>query len=298
MKKKVLIIGLSLTIVVIIVGLLWFYLSTKTFYLEDKYYGASKSQELELKDIEDLIVKKESFVVFVYQPLCTTSANFSEIVKSFSKENGLTYYTIAFSEIKDSKTFEYIKYYPSFIIFKDGKMVDFLDAESNEDTEKYKKSSEFSKWFKTYVKLRDKDYTYIEEENTVSNETEPTEYNIKLNGVKREDNKVNIYFFWGDGCPHCKEEKAFFEDLKTKYGSKYNLYLYEVWYNAENKEILKAFASALGKKAGGVPFTIIGNQSFEGFNEEIGKEMIDAITSQHKNSYDVYFDTILNSNKK
>lgn len=48
----------------------------------------------------------------------------------------------------------------------------------------------------------------------------------------------------------------------------------------------------MGDEAKGVPYTIIGNKSFTGFNEEDKKDLIDAIESQYKNSYDVYFDKI------
>ncbi len=29
----------------------------------------------------------------------------------------------------------------------------------------------------------------------------------------QESPNVNVYMFWSSGCPHCREEKAFFEDL-------------------------------------------------------------------------------------
>ena len=29
-------------------------------------------------------------------------------------------------------------------------------------------------------------------------------------------NNVNIYFFWGEGCPHCSAEKPFLEELNQK----------------------------------------------------------------------------------
>ncbi|KKT07630.1 MAG: putative membrane protein, partial [Candidatus Nomurabacteria bacterium GW2011_GWB1_43_19] len=28
---------------------------------------------------------------------------------------------------------------------------------------------------------------------------------------------INIYFFWGEGCPHCEKEKPFLETLEEKY---------------------------------------------------------------------------------
>lgn len=49
------------------------------------------------------------------------------------------------------------------------------------------------------------------------------------------------------------------------------------------------------EQATSVPYTIIGNKTFIGFEEEDGNKLIDAIVTQHKNSYDVYFDKIKKS---
>jgi thiol-disulfide isomerase/thioredoxin len=42
--------------------------------------------------------------------------------------------------------------------------------------------------------------------------------------VQREKNMIQgdtgafpVYFFWGDGCPHCEEEKQFLNEMKKKY---------------------------------------------------------------------------------
>ena len=55
----------------------------------------------------------------------------------FSNCKDITFVDIApigLQKIKDK-----IKYYPSFAIFKDGEIVDYLDANSEEDIEIYKK---------------------------------------------------------------------------------------------------------------------------------------------------------------
>jgi thiol-disulfide isomerase/thioredoxin len=45
-----------------------------------------------------------------------------------------------------------------------------------------------------------------------------------------EPGSLNVYFFWGDGCPHCAEEEPFLESLEKKY-PQVNVVDYEVWYN-------------------------------------------------------------------
>ncbi len=78
-------------------------------------------------------------------------------------------------------------------------------------------------------------------------------------------NKVNLYLFWGNGCPHCKDEKVYLEQLKDKYPG-LNIYEYEVWYNQDNQQLLKNVAKLLNAKIEGVPFTVIGNNTFSGFS--------------------------------
>ena len=35
--------------------------------------------------------------------------------------------------------------------------------------------------------------------------------------VFAQEGKVNIYFFWAKGCPHCHKEMVFLETLAEKY---------------------------------------------------------------------------------
>lgn len=77
---------------------------------------------------------------------------------------------------------------------------------------------------------------------------------------------VNIYLFWGEGCPHCAKAKPFLEGLDANSDS-INLQEYEVYYNANNKKMLQKIVDKLGINADGVPVTIIGDQAFVGYSE-------------------------------
>ena len=57
--------------------------------------------------------------------------------------------------MKETVMYDEVKYYPSFGIFKEGELVDFLDAESDEDLNSYKDKEEFGEWFNGYIQ---KDY--------------------------------------------------------------------------------------------------------------------------------------------
>lgn len=262
------------------------------FSLEDKYYKKASFTEIEKKDYEELIKNKESFGVFIYQPLCTTSYNFNKVVTKFTDMYEMNFYKISFANLKETELKDKIKYYPSFAIFKDGELVDYLDANSKEDTNKYKSVDYFANWFSSYVKVTLKNTSV--QENVVEEEKEKLKIDADLDNLKYDENKVNIYFFWGNGCPHCEQEFEFFESIETEYGDYFTLNTFETWYDEDNREILEQFASNMEDEITGVPYTIIGNKSFKGFSTRYEEEMLNAIKEQYKDSYDVYFDNIDN----
>jgi thiol-disulfide isomerase/thioredoxin len=85
-------------------------------------------------------------------------------------------------------------------------------------------------------------------------------------GVKAE-NKVNLYFFRGEGCPHCAKEEIALKELEIKYPN-LKIYSYEVWYNQKNQKLLTQVGKLLKADVKGVPFTVIGNNSISGFSEQ------------------------------
>ena len=286
MKKKVIII--SVITFLLVASLVLFLLNNRTFSLEKKYYGNSEFKELTISEYDKLIEDKESFAIFIYQPLCTTSYEFNKVLTEFANKNQISFYKMAFSDMKKTSLKEEVKYYPSFVIIKNGKVVDSLDANSDEDVDRYKKIDAFKEWFTSYVKLKKVKGTFTDskpEDEVI----EPT-IDANLENVKYDENKVNIYFFWGDGCPHCKKEFEFFDSIKTEYGNYFVLNTFEVWNNEDNQKLLKQFAAKMGDEVTGIPYTIIGNKTFKGFNENHESKILDAIKEQYKNSYDVYFD--------
>ena len=91
---------------------------------------------------------------------------------------------------------------------------------------------------------------------------------------KTEDEKINIYFFFGDGCPHCANEEKFLAFLEDKYGDYYNLYTYETWYNSDNLSLMKKVKEIMGDNVNNaVPYTIIGDTSYLGYNDSVGEKI-------------------------
>lgn len=269
---------LCISLVILITGC-----KDKIFSLDSKYYEKSSIEEINTNTLEQLIDDEESFAVFVYQPLCVNSNNLENILNEFIDTYQMSFYKIKFTDIKETNLGKKIKYYPSFVIYKDGKVVDYLESDKNEDINKFKNLEDFKNWLSSYVKLG--------EINTNNKETEKEEVTeeIKLNYLTYDENKVNIYLFWGDGCPHCENAMKFFNSIENEYGKYYKLNKFEVWYNPDNGKILKQFANKMGVDVSVIPHIIIGNKTFKGFGEDYKQQIIDAIISQHENSFDVYF---------
>lgn len=313
MKKKWLIISIVALIFVIaaIVVFLIFQNQSKIFSLESKYYNTGEKIEINISELEELINDKESFVVLVSQDMCLASSNFEVVINDFLEEYPITIYEINYSELKESDLGDFLEHYPSFVIYKNGKVVDFLDANADEDTDYYKTADGLRSWLTTYISLdeinvdnalsnNEENTNNLDDEDNVENENdaEITEESntTNLDYITKEEGKVNIYFFWGDGCPHCESEFAFFDSIESEHGDLYNLYTFETWQNEENAELLKTFSDAMEVESRGVPYTIIGEEVFTGFSESMESEFINAIVEEKDKSFDVYFDKISFSN--
>ncbi len=92
-------------------------------------------------------------------------------------------------------------------------------------------------------------------------------------------NGVNVYFFRGDGCPHCEKEKIFLNGLKEKY-PQITVRDFEVWKNRENRKIYAEFDKKLNASISGrVPFVVIGDKYITGYlnDETTGIEIEKAV---------------------
>lgn len=91
---------------------------------------------------------------------------------------------------------------------------------------------------------------------------------------------VKAYLFYGDGCPHCTEEKQYlFNILKNKYPS-LEINEYEIYNNRANTILLQKVAKTLSVKVDGVPFLVIGDQSYVGYAKGLTNKEIEARVAQ------------------
>ena len=102
--------------------------------------------------------------------------------------------------------------------------------------------------------------------------------------VNAKSNKVTLYLFHGDGCPHCAAEIEYLNNIEKKYKN-LEIVKYEVWYNEENSLFLTQVKESFGVNNSYVPATIIGNTLITGYGDSTGNKIERAIKYYSENKY-------------
>ena len=102
---------------------------------------------------------------------------------------------------------------------------------------------------------------------------------------EKKSETVTIYFFHSDTCSHCKAEKKFLESIKKDYP---NLVIrsYEVS-SSTNYDYMKIAKDRIGSTSTGVPFTVIGDEFFNGYMASIGSRMKATLDSYYNDNTEV-----------
>ncbi len=90
--------------------------------------------------------------------------------------------------------------------------------------------------------------------------------------VSGETEPVDIYFFWGEVCPYCDLAKPFLEEI-TSLNPQVTVHAFEVYNNAQNRDLFFNFCEAYGIEPQAVPTFFIAERSWIGYNDTIRDEM-------------------------
>lgn len=152
MKNKLLVIIPTVLIAIAAVACaVFFSLQSAPFRLDEQYYGSAALDSISAAELQQLVDEKKSFAVFVSQPSCRASADFEKVLQSFIAETPMRFYEIAFSDLKELPFASEVRFYPSFLIFKRGKLVDFLEADNDDDASAYTSLDGFKAWLSKQV---------------------------------------------------------------------------------------------------------------------------------------------------
>ena len=107
-----------------------------------------------------------------------------------------------------------------------------------------------------------------------------------LSDVTFDENKKNIYIFWGNGCAHCEDLKEFLETNTELWESDYQIFSFETWKDEENQNLMDNLMEFLGRENEGTPTVIIGDEVLVGYGDNMQDTYKNALESQKENDYD------------
>ena len=78
---------------------------------------------------------------------------YHDIFRSVMAKYKIDMYSIRYEEFEKTDYINKVKYAPSVIIVKNGKIITYLDANKKEDLDRYQDTSSFESWLDKYIYL-------------------------------------------------------------------------------------------------------------------------------------------------
>lgn len=154
MKKRQLtgiISGIAITIVLVVAAVMIFH--DGRVVLSTEYREGGGLGEITTSDLRTMVDEKKSFIVFVSQPDCIAAEKLRGILQELIAEYPIQIFEVSFSDLKESGLASEVRFYPSLIVYRQGEIVDFLDANDGEDTEAYNSLDGLKAWLTNVVML-------------------------------------------------------------------------------------------------------------------------------------------------
>ncbi len=127
--------------------------------------------------------------------------------------------------------------------------------------------------------------TYYDDYNTMNfvETLKAEEIELENKNYKETNDQATIYIFRGQGCGYCRKLLTYLSSISNEYGKYFKVVSFEVWNDSKNSALMSKVAAAKGDSANGVPYYIIGNETFGGYAEEYNDRIIQAIMDVYNN---------------
>lgn len=89
-----------------------------------------------------------------------------------------------------------------------------------------------------------------------------------------EEDTIDVYVFYGEGCSHCSKMISFLEDIDYE---NVNIIEKEVYFDEENRDLLFSMAEEHNVEVSGVPMVFVDGQVFVGYSTSIVSQVENAI---------------------
>ncbi len=126
----------------------------KKIYLSNEFYSEGNFKEINNDSINQY--NNKTYLLFTYNNYCSLPIPCDKIFLEVAKKNNISILSMPFSEFKKTVFYDTVKYAPSIIIVDEGKVIKYLDANKDEDLEKYQDVDKFEKWLNENIYLKKK----------------------------------------------------------------------------------------------------------------------------------------------
>ena len=156
MKIWQLVLGLGIVVggTILFVGAIGGWFENTKVILDAEYYCKEECggeyMNISGEEYEKLINDGKSFVIFVDQTGCKTADKLRDYMGDYAKKIGVKVYRIMFDDARNTTLHNEVKYYPSVAVVSKGRVVGFLRADADEDSDMYNEYEAFEKWIKKY----------------------------------------------------------------------------------------------------------------------------------------------------
>lgn len=120
-------------------------------FLSDMFYNKGNFIEIDSKSLEDY--SNKTYLLFTYNNFCSLPISCEKIFKSFASDYKIDFLSMPFSEFKNTYLYDTVKYAPSVLIVENNKIIAYLDANKDDDLEKYQDVNKFKDWLNNYINI-------------------------------------------------------------------------------------------------------------------------------------------------
>ncbi len=155
MKKKI---GWLVVFLILccLIGLYIFFKAPKEIekiYLTDSYYTQEEGSFIKITKSQLKELSNENYILYIYNSYCKFPIPCDHIFEEFMKSYHIRFLSLPFTDFRETSFYPKVKYAPSIIVMKQGKIMAYLDANSDKDTEKYQNVDKLKEWLEQYIYL-------------------------------------------------------------------------------------------------------------------------------------------------
>lgn len=90
---------------------------------------------------------------------------------------------------------------------------------------------------------------------------------------------VEMHVFWGDGCPHCEDQKPFLRELELRYPG-LRIHSLEIWQDRKHHQLFREMAHAHGIEPGSVPTVFLAGRVWVGDSPRIRRQIESVVADE------------------